>query len=184
MAFSGWVFFSIFVAFLCVFVSVGFAWRPPVLTAPGAKLRDYLLGMRDYLQLAEADRFRMLQSPEGAERVRIEGLDIANPAEKVKLYEKLLPFAVLWGIEGEWAKELTINYGDTAPAWFVSSRGFDAVVFSNALTTFSSTSVVRSTPTRSSGSSWSGSGGGSFSGGSFGGGFSGGGGGGGGGGGR
>lgn len=184
LAFSGWAFFAVFVAFFSVFVSVAFAWRPAALSSTGAELRDYLLGMRDYLQLAEADRFRMLQSPEGAERVRLDGVDITNPAEKVKLYEKLLPFAVLWGIEREWAKELTLQYGDAVPGWFVSSGGFDAVVFSNALSTLSATTVARSTPARSSGSSWSGSGGGSFSGGSFGGGFSGGGGGGGGGGGR
>lgn len=184
LSFSGWGFAAAFLAFLAVFVCVGFAWRPPALTETGAEKRDYLLGMRDYLQLAEADRFRMLQSPEGAERVRVEGIDISNPAEKVKLYEKLLPFAVLWGVEKEWAKELTISYGNASPDWFVSSNGFDALMFSSALSTISSTAVARSTPSVSSGSSWSGSGGGSFSGGSGGGGFSGGGGGGGGGGGR
>lgn len=180
---SGWGFASIFVAFIAVFISLGFAWRPPALSESGAEWRDYLLGMRDYLQLAEADRFAMLQSPEGAQRVRVEGIDIHNPAEKVKLYEKLLPFAVLWGVEKEWAKELTISYGESAPDWFVSSHGFDAIMFSNALSTISTTPVAKSTPS-TSGSSWSGSSGGSFSGGSSGGGFSGGGGGGGGGGGR
>ncbi len=183
LSFSGWAFGAAFLAFFAVFVTVGFAWRPPALTESGAEKRDYLLGMRDYLKLAEAERFAMLQSPEGAERVRLEGLDPANPAEKVKLYEKLLPFAVLWGVEKEWAKELTISYGDTAPDWFISTRSFDSASFSNALSTLASTSVARSTPS-SSGSSWSSSGGGSFSGGSGGGGFSGGGGGGGGGGGR
>ncbi len=183
-AFSGWGFLAVFLTFIAVFVCAGFAWRPAVLTESGAEQRDYLLGMRDYLQLAEADRFRMLQSPEGAERVRVEGIDITKPAEKVKLYEKLLPFAVVWGVEREWAKELTVAYADVAPDWFVSQNAFNAAMFSSALSTISTTSVARSTPTTSSGSSWSGSGGGSFSGGSSGGGFSGGGGGGGGGGGR
>jgi uncharacterized membrane protein YgcG len=183
-AFSGWGFVSIFLAFIAVFVCAGFAWRPAVLTEAGADQRDYLIGMKEYLQLAEADRFRMLQSPEGAERVRVEGIDISKPAEKVKLYEKLLPFAVLWGVEREWAHELTVAYGESAPDWFVSQNGFNPVLFSSALSTLSTTSVAQSTPSTSSGSSWSGSSGGSFSGGSFGGGFSGGGGGGGGGGGR
>jgi uncharacterized membrane protein YgcG len=184
MVFSGWGFLAIFLSFIAVFVCLGFAWRPAVLTEAGAERRDYLVGLRDYLQLAETDRFRMLQSPEGAERVRVEGIDITKPADKVKLYEKLLPFAMLWGIEREWAKELTIAYGAAAPDWFVSQNGFDAIMFSTALSTISSTSIARPTPSTSSGSSWSGSGGGSFSGGSGGGGFSGGGGGGGGGGGR
>jgi uncharacterized membrane protein YgcG len=159
--------------------------RPAVLTDAGAQQRDYLLGVRDYLQLAEADRFRMLQSPEGAERVRAEGLDIRQPAQRVKLYEKLLPFAVLWGVERDWAKELTILYGDAAPDWFVSAGAFDSAAFSSALGSIATTTIARQTvSSSSSGSSWSGSSGGSFSGGSFGGGFSGGGGGGGGGGGR
>jgi uncharacterized membrane protein YgcG len=181
---SGWSFLAVVLTFFAVFLCLGFAWRPAALTEVGAEQRDYLLGMKDYLQLAEADRFRMLQSPEGALRVRAEGLDPAKPADKVKLYEKLLPFAVLWGVEREWAKELTVAYGDTAPDWFVSRTVFDPYVFASAISTISSSSVARSTPTTSSGSSWSGSGGGSFSGGSSGGGFSGGGGGGGGGGGR
>ena len=185
-AFSGWGFGSIFVVFLCVLVAAGFAWRPAVLTEAGAEQRDYLRGMRDYLQLAEADRFRMLQSPEGAQRVAVEGVNINDKAQLVKLYEKLLPFAVLWGVEREWAKELAVYYdtNTAAPHWFVTSGTFNAVVFSQALSGLSSSVAASSATVRSSSSSWSGSSGGSFSGGSFGGGFSGGGGGGGGGGGR
>ncbi len=178
-----WGIIGFVLAILGCFVCAGFAYRPAVPSAAGAVHRDYLVGMRDYLQLAEEDRLRMLQSPEGAERVRAEGLDIRSPAQRVELYEKLLPFAVLWGVERDWAKELTVLYGDAAPDWFVSSGTFDATMFTMALSSIASTTVARSTPTSSS-SSWSSSGGGSFSGGSFGGGFSGGGGGGGGGGGR
>ncbi|GAA3750062.1 hypothetical protein GCM10022239_26740 [Leifsonia bigeumensis] len=182
---NAWGIVGFLLAILGCFVCAGFAYRPAVASAAGAVHRDYLLGIRDYLQLAEADRFRMLQSPEGAERVRAEGLDIRQPAQRVKLYEKLLPFAVLWGVEREWTKELTILYGETAPDWFVSTGSFDGTVFSSALGSISTSTIARQTVrSSSSGSSWSRSGGGSFSGGSFGGGFSGGGGGGGGGGGR
>jgi uncharacterized membrane protein YgcG len=180
-----WGIVGFLLAILGCFLCAGFAFRPAVPTAAGAVHRDYLLGIRDYLQLAEADRFRMLQSPEGAERVRAEGLDIRQPAQRVKLYEKLLPFAVLWGVERDWAKELTILYGDAAPDWFVSAGAFDSAALSSALGSIATTTIARQTvSSSSSGSSWSGSSGGSFSGGSFGGGFSGGGGGGGGGGGR
>lgn len=179
-----WGIIGFVLAIFGCFICGAFAYRPAAPSAAGAVHRDYLLGIRDYLQLAEADRFRMLQSPEGAERVRAEGLDIREPAQRVKLYEKLLPFAVLWGVERDWAKELTVLYGDTAPDWFVSTGSFDATVFSHALGSIATTTIARQTVRSSSGSSWSGSGGGSFSGGSSGGGFSGGGGGGGGGGGR
>lgn len=183
---NAWGIIGFVLAIFGCFVCAGFAYRPAIPSAAGAVHRDYLLGIRDYLQLAEADRFRMLQSPEGAERVRAEGLDIRRPAQRVKLYEKLLPFAVLWGVEREWTKELTILYGNTAPEWFVSTGSFDPAVFSSALGSIATSTIARQTMRSSSsgGSSWSGSGGGSFSGGSSGGGFSGGGGGGGGGGGR
>ncbi len=173
-------FIGVFITFASMFVAFGVAWRRPTLTDAGAEQRDYLLGMRDYLKLAEADRLRVLQSPQGAERV-----DAGNGAELVKLYEKLLPFAVLWGVEDEWNKELAIHYAQNSasPDWFVSSHAFDAAVFSGALSGLSSAIITSSTPPAST-SSWSGSGGGSSFGGSMGGGFSGGGGGGGGGGGR
>lgn len=178
--FSPWLFLALPIAFVGILIASGLAVRPPVLTDAGAEARDYLLGLRDYLQLAEADRFRMLQSPQGAERI-----DVGNKAEMVKLYEKLLPFAVLWGIEKEWTKELAVYYdaGAQSPDWFVSSNGFNSLIFAAALSNLSSSVATTSTPTPTT-SSWSGSGGGSFGGGSFGGGFSGGGGGGGGGGGR
>ena len=183
--FSGATFAAAFVSMLGALVAVGFAWRPPAVTESGAEWRDYLVGMRDYVKLAEAERFAMLQSPEGALRMRVEGIDPRYPAQKVKLYEKLLPFAVMWGVEKEWAKELTIYYGDAAPEWFISADAFNVNSFSNAMANISSTAVVNTAPSVSSGrSSWAGSSGGSFSSGSHGGGFSGGGRGGGGGGGR
>jgi uncharacterized membrane protein YgcG len=165
-----------------MFVAFGVAGRRPVLTDAGAEQRDYLLGMRDYLQLAEADRLRMLQSPEGADRV-----DVGNHVDLVKLYEKLLPFAVLWGIEDEWSKVLAIHYEaeSTSPSWYVSQNAFNSSLFASSLVGLSTAVAATATPVvTSSSSSWSGSSGGSFSGGSSGGGFSGGGGGGGGGGGR
>ena len=146
------------------------------LTEAGAEKRDFVKGLKVYLDLAEADRFRMLQSPEGADRV-----DIGDQRQVVKLYEKLLPWAVLWGVEKQWASELAVRYEATdAPDWFIGSSTFNAVAFSSSLRGFSSSATSAATPVYVS----SGSGGGSSSGGSFGGGFSGGGGGGGGGGGR
>lgn len=180
---NAWGVAGFMLAIVGIFVCIGLSFRRPLPTGEGVVLAEYLQGVRDYLQLAEADRLRMLQSPEGALRVKAEGLDPSFPAQRVKLYERLLPFAVLWGVERDWAGELTILYGDSAPDWFVSAGSFDASSFSVALGSIAVAQVVSRTPS-SSGSSWSGSSGGSFSGGSTGGGFSGGGGGGGGGGGR
>jgi uncharacterized membrane protein len=137
--------------------------------------------MRLYLTVAEEDRMRFLQSPQGAPRRRI------NPDDReavVHLYEELLPYAVLWNVEDQWIQQLRLRSEDAPPTW-VTSDAIDTS-FIHAFT-YSSTATVRPivTPSSSGGSSWSSSSGSSsFSSGSFGGGFSGGGGGGGGGGGR
>lgn len=135
-----------------------------------AILRNYLEGMRLFIRLAEADRIRMLQSVRGAE---------VTPDYVVKLYERLLPYAVIFGYEREWQAELARHYRTAAPEWLAGSdTSFDRLSLAHLRTTVTS---ARATPRlMSSSSSGSGS---SFSssGGSSGGGSSGGGGGGGGG---
>lgn len=149
---------------------------PNRLTSKGALVKEHLLGLRDYLTVAEEERMRMLQSPEGALRV-----DVTDRDAVVKLNERLLGYAVLWGVEDQWVEQLRAQ-GDAAPDWLDGT--FDSAMLRSFTT--SATSSVRPIVTSSSGgsSSWSSSGGSSFSSGSSGGGFSGGGGGGGGGGGR
>jgi uncharacterized membrane protein YgcG len=140
------------------------------LTAEGSELRDHLKGLELYIRLAEADRLKMLQSPTGAERTQAPGDD---PSQVVKVYEKLLPYAVLFSLEREWAVELGKYYTEASPDWYSGSGPFNAVLFASGISGLSTTAA----------SSYSGSSSSSSSGGSGGGGFSGGGGGGGGGGG-
>jgi uncharacterized membrane protein YgcG len=165
-------------AFLAVFITLPLAWRSRTVTDKGADARDYLKGMKVYLDLAEKDRLQMLQSATGADRV-----DVGDNLQLVKLYEKLLPWAVLWGVETSWMKELAVHVDalDEKPDWFVGTNGFEVSAFTSTLGGFRTTLTP---PPSTSSSGWRGSSGGSFSGGSHGGGFSGGGGGGGGGGGR
>jgi uncharacterized membrane protein YgcG len=146
------------------------------LSTKGAQWNDYLLGMRMYLQLAEQDRLRVLQSPKGAERI-----DVGDGKVLVKLYEKMLPWAVIWGVEDQWSKvlEIELQRANITPDFYTGNSLFTAVAFNSLLSGIgTSTLPVPTSTTSGSGSSFS-----SFSGGSFGGGFSGGGGGGGGGGG-
>lgn len=143
-------------------------------TDAGAPARDHLRGLRDYLQLAEADRLRVLQSPEGAERRRI---DPGDATQVLHLYERLLPWAVVWGVEKEWAEQLDTRVRETGSEvhWYRGTNGFSTAALLTTMNTMRTASSPVTTTT---------SGSGSFSGGSFGGGFSGGGSGGGGGGGR
>ena len=70
-------------------------------TEKGIKLVKYLEGLELYINMAEADRLKFLQSVEGADTSN-EGI--------VKLYEKLLPWASLFGAEESWMKELEKYY--------------------------------------------------------------------------
>jgi hypothetical protein len=87
-------------------------WRKePIEPTPMAfPLVDHLWGVHDYVKLAEKDRLRFLQSPDGA--LRREPL---NELEVLVLNEKLLPFAVLFGLEKKWMAELDLQYRDLPP---------------------------------------------------------------------
>ena len=150
------------------------------LTERGRALRDHLEGLREFIRLAEADRIRMLQSPSGAQRVPVADARAASapgvdPEQVLRVTERLLPYAVLFGQEREWSDELAALYAEQGrqPGWYSGRDGFNAVAFSSGVGSFTSASST----------SWSGSSSSSSSGGSGGGGSSGGGGGGGGGGG-
>ncbi|MHA3723943.1 DUF2207 family protein [Leucobacter sp. HY1910] len=71
---------------------------------PSQLARRHLEGLREYIRLAEADRLRVLQSPQGAMRVPAQaGVD------RLQLHEQLLPYAVLFGFEKQWAEVLRVD---------------------------------------------------------------------------
>ncbi len=144
------------------------------ITDAGAPVRDHLRGLREYLQLAEADRLRVLQSPAGAERRRV---DADDPRQMLHLYERLLPWAIVWGVEREWSEALDTRVRESGAdlQWYQGGGGFSSAALVSTMGTLRTAGSPVTTTANGSGS---------FSGGSFGGGFSGGGSGGGGGGGR
>ena len=84
------------------------------LTQAGGEVRDHLLGIRTYLRLAEDDRLRILQSASAAELA-----DGPGAAKVVRIYERLLPYAVVLGVERSWIAELIGNATDLdrPPEW-------------------------------------------------------------------
>lgn len=152
---------------------------PARLTRAGVDARDYLLGLREYLTVAEEQRMRMLQSPEGALRVSPD-----DAGAIVTLNERLLPYAVLWGVEDRWVEVLRAQWASESPSWIATSDLSASMLHSFTTASVSDVRPIVTSSSSAGGSSWSSSGGSSFSSGSSGGGFSGGGGGGGGGGGR
>lgn len=150
---------SLIVAAIVVeFIIIGMMARKP-LTAAGAEVRDHLRGLKEFIEWAEADRIRMLQSPQGAERVHIDSTDVR---QILWLYEQLLPYAVVFGQEKQWSKELAVLYGaGNSPTWYVGTSGFNANSFSSGISTLSaSTSSSSSTSGGSGGGGSAGGGGG------------------------
>jgi uncharacterized membrane protein YgcG len=145
---------------------LGLAFRP--LTDNGLEIRRYLLGLDKYIKAAEEERIKMLQGPDTAEKVGY-SVDPNNPGQLVKLYERVLPYAILFGHQKEWSKRLGEFYTTTQtnPGWYSSTAPFNAAVFGATISSFSTSVSYSSGSSSSSGGS---SGGGSSGGGGGGGG--------------
>jgi uncharacterized membrane protein YgcG len=134
-----------------------------------------LEGLRVYIQLAEQDRLRILQSPDNAEVVPV------GENEVVALNEKLLGYAVLFGLEKRWAAEIGVSSAtessgipsSNAVSDLVSGAGIMSLVAAVSSTTPQSPSTPSSggsstSSDASGGGGYSGSSGGSDGGGSSG----------------
>ena len=123
----------------------------PAKTEKGVALKEYLLGLKDYLQIAEKDRLQFHNAPE----------------KKPEVFEKLLPYAMAMGVLDIWAKEFD-GILAAPPSWYSGpvTNGFNAVAFGHSLNSFSTFASSSMTSSPSSG----GSGGGGSSGGGGGGG--------------
>lgn len=139
-----------------------------VYTPVGAERREYLEGVKLFIRVAEADRIQMLQSYQGAERRQDGTVDV------IHLYERLLPYAMLFNLEKEWSRVLEVKYQEHpgyVPIWYpaVVAHGIGGLDSTISQFTSSLQSSVSYTSSSSGGSS-----GGGFAGGGGGGGFSGG----------
>lgn len=137
-------------------------------TPLGAETREYLEGVREFIRVAETDRLQMLQSVEGAERRQDGTVNV------IELYERLLPYAMLFGLEKQWTRTLETKYAEQTgyvPLWYPALGMHGISHFSSTISSF--TSNLNSSVSYTSSSS-GGSTGGGFVGGGGGGGFSGG----------
>lgn len=132
------------------------------LTDDGLVLKRYLLGLKIYIKAVEQEQFALLQTPEGADKV---GVDTSDQGQMVKLYERNLPYAILFGQEKKWYAALGKYYENlgTKPDWFDSPSSFaafNAASFASAMSSLSSASSSSSGGSSGSGSSGGGGGGG------------------------
>jgi len=147
------------VAGLIIVTVIGMLVRKP-LTPAGAETRDHLRGLQEFIEWVEADRLRVLQSPRGAERAAV---DVDDPRQMLKLYETLLPYAVVFGQEKEWSKHLAVLYaasGVAGPAWYYGAGAFDASSFSAGIGSLSAAASSSSSTSGGSGGGGSAGGGG------------------------
>jgi len=139
-------------------IVICFSFFMPVKTHKGVLTKEYILGLKDYLQVAEKDRLEFHNAPK------------KDPQK----FERLLPYAMVLGVEKEWAQQFESIY-NTRPSWYLDPAGgtFSAIYLVNSLGSFQAkaNSTLVSNPSSAAG------GGSGFSGGFSGGGFGGGGGG-------
>lgn len=135
------------------------------LSDKGNQLVDYISGLKMYIKIAENDRIKYLQSVAGAERINLN-----DGSSMIKLYEKVLPYAILFGLEKTWNKVIGNYYTEynAQPEWYSGASAFNAAAFTSSMSHFYSSS--RFEPSQSSSSGFGGSGGGGSSGGGGGGG--------------
>lgn len=123
----------------------------------GKEMLSELNGLKMYINTAEKHRIEFHN----------------DPKKYLGVFEKLLPYAIIFGLEKKWAKEFEDLYKEP-PSWYAGDIStFNTLVLANSISSVSRGIQTSSTPPISHSSS----GGSGFSGGSSGGGFGGGGGG-------
>ncbi len=167
LVFVGLVLWPLLFAALMVFIISFVAWAP---TEKAVKLKRYLEGLKMYIGLAEKDRLEFSQSVENAQRIKDFTKEKNQGKAQIRLYERTLPYAILFGQEKSWSKELAKYYeqSNDQPGWYsgYGGRAFSAAAFADSLSSFSSSAKASG----SSSSATGGSSGGGFSGGGGGGG--------------
>ncbi len=144
---------------LSIFV---FVWsRQKIASDKGLALNRYLLGLKEYISVAETDRINMLQSPEAVSKIG----EVTGDNKKIlTLYERVLPYAVLFNKEREWSKQMGQYYeqSNAQPGWYSGVGVFNAMAFSEGVSSVASSvnSYSSSTGGSTGGGSVGGGGGG------------------------
>jgi uncharacterized membrane protein YgcG len=131
-----------------------FAWIMPKMTGEGAILRERLLGFKSYLNVAEKDRINFVNAPE------------KDPT----VFEKFLPYAMIFGVEEAWAKQFEGMYmqENKQGGWYSGSAPLNATLFAKEMSSFSeSTNHAFAATGGAGGGGFSGGGGGGGGGGSW-----------------
>jgi hypothetical protein len=100
----------------------------PARTAKGVEAEKYLKGLKLFLNVTEKERLKKMQSPDASYAANAH-----EPVKTVDLFEKLLPYAIVLGVEKEWAGQFA-NIYTSPPNWYVGNyAAFNAVNFTTQL---------------------------------------------------
>lgn len=104
-------------------------------TKKGSEARERILGFKLFLSVTEKDRLKFFNAPE----------------KKPELFEKYLPYAMVLGVEREWARQFEGLYS-APPEWYEGdfTTGFTMAVLAGHLASFSTTSGATLTSTLTS----------------------------------
>lgn len=161
----------IIIAGISVFMAVFLTAFSTPRSAKSSEIRDHLKGLKLYIKTAEEDRIKYLQSPKGTLR---DSVDVSDGVAVLSLYERLLPYAIIMGVEKDWSSVLSEYYQKIGndPYWYSGRNTFSSGDFINDISLFSSatsssTSYTSSSSGGSSGGGSSGGGGGGGGGGGW-----------------
>lgn len=120
------------------------------------RAKEHILGLKLYLEVAEKERIQKLQSADAPY------MRNAAPKKTVELFEKLLPYAMVFDVEESWAKQFADIY-TTPPEWYSGRfNAFSAAYLVGSINTSLAPAINRSfaPPSASRGSGFSAGGGG------------------------
>ena len=134
-------------------IVLAFAWIMPKKTKTGVLALEKAKGFKLFLSKTETERMKLVDHP--------------------KWFDKYLPYAMIYGVEKQWAKKFESIYREP-PNWYhgYAAGAFSSTVFASDFSRGMSSSVSRTLASSPSSSGGSGFGGGGFSGGGGGGGGS------------
>lgn len=150
-SFSAWLGLALLLSGITILI---FSFIMPCRTVKGAELNWQIKGFKLFMETVDKDR--------------------AAFYEKENIFEKFLPYAIMFGITGIWIKRMKEIYGEEyfatyAPVWYAGNvAAFDADSFSSTVDSLSSAIAANtSAPSGSGGSGGSGGGGGGGGGGGW-----------------
>lgn len=151
---------SILLGMVCLILSLLCVTKHRVLTPRGAALRQQLERMEQVMRADDADRLNMMQSFTSAPRREDDG-------SYVHIYDRLLPYAVQFGLQKQWTKAMAHTYTHNnwpAPMWYPllfsqGTRGAESAL-SSMLSSVSSAASTSSPTAGSTGGGGVGGGGG------------------------